>query len=130
MLAVLPSMKSPTMSPLAGGGYAVESVVEKKMINLVIPALKDAGATDLVEMADRQDRPVTELQRASSRTRNGRRPSTSRSAWASIAGADGVDYPFHCIEIADGSRSIDVGADVSFDVLAKLGRWEAANIRP
>ena len=27
-----------------------ESVVEKKMINLVIPALRDAGATDLVEM--------------------------------------------------------------------------------
>jgi len=51
VLAVLPSMKSPTMSPLAGGGYAVESVVEKKMINLVIPALIDAGATDLVEMA-------------------------------------------------------------------------------
>jgi len=50
VLAVLPSMKSPTLSPLAGGGYAVESVVEKKMINLVIPALRDAGATDLVEM--------------------------------------------------------------------------------
>lgn len=50
VLAVLPSMKSPTMSPLAGGGYAVESVVEKKSINLVIPALLDAGATDLVEM--------------------------------------------------------------------------------
>jgi ATP phosphoribosyltransferase len=51
VLAVLPSMKSPTMSPLAGGGYAVESVVEKRTINLVIPALKEAGATDLVEMA-------------------------------------------------------------------------------
>ncbi len=51
VLDVLPSMKSPTMSPLAGGGYAVESVVEKQMINLVIPALIDAGATDLVEMA-------------------------------------------------------------------------------
>jgi ATP phosphoribosyltransferase len=50
VLAVLPSMKSPTMSPLAGGGYAVESVVEKRSINLVIPALRDAGATDLVEM--------------------------------------------------------------------------------
>lgn len=50
VLEVLPSMKSPTMSPLAGGGYAVESVVEKKTINLVIPALRDAGATDLVEM--------------------------------------------------------------------------------
>ena len=51
VLAVLPSMKSPTMSPLAGGGYAVESVVEKQTINLVIPALREAGATDLVEMA-------------------------------------------------------------------------------
>ncbi|MGB0114108.1 MAG: ATP phosphoribosyltransferase [Ilumatobacteraceae bacterium] len=50
VLAVLPSMKSPTMSTLAGGGYAVESVVEKRKINLVIPALIDAGATDLVEM--------------------------------------------------------------------------------
>jgi len=50
VLAVLPSMKSPTMSPLAGGGYAVESVVEKATINLVIPELIDAGATDLVEM--------------------------------------------------------------------------------
>ena len=51
VLDVLPSMKSPTMSPLAGGGYAVESVVEKQLINLIIPALIDAGATDLVEMA-------------------------------------------------------------------------------
>jgi ATP phosphoribosyltransferase len=50
VLAVLPSMKSPTISPLAGGGYAVESVVEKRTINLVIPALREAGATDLVEM--------------------------------------------------------------------------------
>ncbi len=50
VLAVLPSMKSPTLSPLAGGGYAVESVVEKRTINLVIPELRDAGATDLVEM--------------------------------------------------------------------------------
>ncbi len=51
VLAVLPSMKSPTISQLAGGGYAVETVVEKRSINLIIPALRDAGATDLVEMA-------------------------------------------------------------------------------
>ena len=30
VLAVLPSMKSPTISKLAGGGYAVETVVEKR----------------------------------------------------------------------------------------------------
>ena len=50
VLEVLPSAKSPTVSELAGGGYAVESVVEKRRINLVIPALKDAGATDLLEI--------------------------------------------------------------------------------
>ena len=43
---------------------------------------------------------------------------------------DGVEHPFHCIEIADGSRTIDVGTQVTFDLLAKFGRWEAANIRP
>jgi cold shock CspA family protein len=47
----------------------------------------------------------------------------------SITASDGTRHPFHCIEIADGSRSIAAGAEVSFDVLAKLGRWEAANIR-
>jgi ATP phosphoribosyltransferase len=51
VLAVLPSMKSPTVSPLSGGGYAVESVIEKRTVNLVIPALREAGATDLLEMA-------------------------------------------------------------------------------
>jgi ATP phosphoribosyltransferase len=50
VLDVLPSMKSPTVSPLSDGGYAVESVIEKRTINLVIPALREAGATDLVEM--------------------------------------------------------------------------------
>jgi len=50
VLALLPAAKSPTVSELAGGGYAVESVVEKRTINLVIPALKDAGATDLLEI--------------------------------------------------------------------------------
>jgi cold shock CspA family protein len=43
---------------------------------------------------------------------------------------DGSRLPFHCIVIADGSRSIEVGARVSFDLLAKLGRWEASSIRP
>ncbi len=42
--------------------------------------------------------------------------------------ADGVRYPFHCIEIADGSRDIAVGTEVTFDVLCKLGRYEAASI--
>jgi ATP phosphoribosyltransferase len=50
VLAVLPSAKSPTVSHLANGEMAVESVVEKSTINRVIPALRDAGATDLLEL--------------------------------------------------------------------------------
>jgi len=42
--------------------------------------------------------------------------------------ADDVRYPFHCIEIVDGSRDIAVGTEVTFDVLCKLGRYEAASI--
>jgi cold shock CspA family protein len=48
----------------------------------------------------------------------------------SVSTSDDTAYEFHCIEIADGSRSIEVGLDVSFYLLAKLGRYEAANIRP
>ncbi len=43
---------------------------------------------------------------------------------------DGTVYPFHCIVIADGSRTIEVGSAVRFEVLPKLGRWEADHVRP
>lgn len=46
-----------------------------------------------------------------------------------ITSEDGSEHLFHCIEIADGSRSIAVGAAVLFDLLAKFGRYEAAHIR-
>ncbi|MEX0767065.1 MAG: hypothetical protein WD029_01160 [Microthrixaceae bacterium] len=52
VIAVLPAMKVPTVNELYGGaGYAVETVVPKSQINLLIPALKDAGATDLIELS-------------------------------------------------------------------------------
>ena len=41
---------------------------------------------------------------------------------------DGTRFPFHCIEIADGSRDIPVGQAVQFTLLGKLGRFEAAGI--
>ena len=47
-----------------------------------------------------------------------------------ITSDDGTAFGFHCVSIADGSRTIDVGAAVSFGVLLKLGRREAADIRP
>jgi CspA family cold shock protein len=40
----------------------------------------------------------------------------------------GVVYPFHCVELSDGSRTIEVGTDVTFAVLLKLGRYEASSI--
>ena len=44
--------------------------------------------------------------------------------------SDRASYPFHCTQIADGSRTIDVGADVTFEVRpGPMGRWEAAEIR-
>jgi hypothetical protein len=39
-------------------------------------------------------------------------------------------WPFHCIAIADGTRDIATGTTVVFVALAKLGRWEATDIRP
>ena len=47
----------------------------------------------------------------------------------SVTTDDGSVYEFHCIEIADGTRDIAIGTDVTFDLLAKLGRYEAANLR-
>jgi ATP phosphoribosyltransferase len=52
VLSVLPSMRAPTVSELSGGGaFAVETVVEKSTINTMIPALRDNGATDILEIA-------------------------------------------------------------------------------
>jgi ATP phosphoribosyltransferase len=52
VIDVLPSMKSPTVSKLFGeDAYAVESVVPKSDINILIPALKERGATDIIELA-------------------------------------------------------------------------------
>ena len=43
--------------------------------------------------------------------------------------SDGEVIAFQCIGIADGTRKIDVGADVTFERLPKLGRYEATAIR-
>jgi ATP phosphoribosyltransferase len=52
VVSVLPAMKAPTVSELSGGGgFAVETVVEKSQVNVLIPALKDRGATDIIELA-------------------------------------------------------------------------------
>jgi ATP phosphoribosyltransferase len=51
VIALLPAMRSPTVSELFGGGsYAVETVVPKEAINQLIPQLKDVGASDIIEL--------------------------------------------------------------------------------
>jgi len=51
VLAVLPSMASPTVMPLAAGDLrAVETVVPKRGVNTLLPALRAAGARDILEL--------------------------------------------------------------------------------
>jgi ATP phosphoribosyltransferase len=50
VLGVLPSMSSPTVTSLADGGHAIGTVVPKQGVNTLIPALKAAGARDILEL--------------------------------------------------------------------------------
>jgi ATP phosphoribosyltransferase len=51
VIGLLPAMKTPTVNELyQGQGYAVETVVPKSDINVLIPALRDHGATDIIEL--------------------------------------------------------------------------------
>jgi ATP phosphoribosyltransferase len=51
VIDVLPAMASPTVMPLAHGDLrAVETVVAKQGVNTLIPALKAAGARDILEL--------------------------------------------------------------------------------
>ena len=43
---------------------------------------------------------------------------------------DEVDYPFHCTQIAGGTRDIEVGTAVNFELAPRLGRWEAVELNP
>ena len=48
-----------------------------------------------------------------------------------VVAAGGDSYPFHCTQIADGSRTIAEGTVVAFRVAAAhLGQWEAYGITP
>jgi ATP phosphoribosyltransferase len=51
VIDLLPALKAPTVSKLHNeDGYAVETVVAKAEINVLIPALKDHGATGILEL--------------------------------------------------------------------------------
>jgi cold shock CspA family protein len=46
--------------------------------------------------------------------------------YGTVESDDGRSWFFHCTQIADRTRAINVGARVSFAVAAgRMGRWEA-----
>lgn len=50
VLDILPSMDSPTLNRLANGDFAIETVVEKRVLAELIPRLKENGATGILEI--------------------------------------------------------------------------------
>ena len=47
---ILPAMKRPTISPLAGNEWvALETIIDEKIVREIIPQLKRAGAQDIIE---------------------------------------------------------------------------------
>lgn len=56
VVSALPAMRAPTVSQLSESGfYAVETIVAKSAINILIPQLKALGASDIIEL------PVTKI---------------------------------------------------------------------
>ncbi|MBI3318762.1 MAG: ATP phosphoribosyltransferase [Candidatus Omnitrophica bacterium] len=50
VLAILPAIKKPTVSPLSTGGwFAIETVLDEKVVRNIIPELKKAGGEGLIE---------------------------------------------------------------------------------
>jgi ATP phosphoribosyltransferase len=50
LLKSLPSLRNPTVSPLAQPEWvAVETIVDEKVVHEIIPQLKEAGAEGIIE---------------------------------------------------------------------------------
>ncbi len=106
VIDLLPSMKSPTVNELyAGAGYAVETVVPKATINVLIPALERRGGHRHHRATDLEDRPLTMKTGEVVAVRRRRRVS------ARCESTTARSYFFHCTAIADGTRTIEVGSD-------------------
>lgn len=45
-----------------------------------------------------------------------------------VTGDDGRSYLFHVVEIADGTRTVDIGQPVVFHPLPKIGVVEAGRL--
>ncbi len=55
----------------------------------------------------------------------------AHAGFGTVRAEDGTELFFHCTAIADGSRTIEVGTPVAFELVpGHHGRWEASGIRP
>ena len=93
----------------------------KSAINMLIPALKDARR-HRHHRAARSPRSSTDADRGATATastaRAGRSPFDDAEGYGTVARpSDGAEHFFHCTAIADGTRTIDVGAAVTFEVV-------------
>lgn len=53
------------------------------------------------------------------------------AGYGTITEDGGPERFFHCSAVADGTRHVEVGARVRFEVVpGRMGRWEATDIRP
>jgi len=70
------------------------------------------------------------LPRSSTSTRRGRVAEFDAHRGLGVVTADdGTAFPFHCTQIVDDSRAIEIGAAVEFIVIpGGVGRWEAGAI--
>lgn len=53
------------------------------------------------------------------------------AGYGTIRADDGREVFFHCVAVADGTRTIAPGTPVTFDLApGHHGRWEAVDVRP
>ena len=51
--------------------------------------------------------------------------------YGTVRADGGATYFFHCTAVADGTRTIEVGTAVRFEVVpGRRGRWEGAELTP
>jgi cold shock CspA family protein len=47
-----------------------------------------------------------------------------------VVAESGEQFPFHSTAIVDGTRNVEPGTEVRFEVAPGLGRWEADALQP
>ena len=127
VIALLPALKSPTVSKLFGeDGFAVETVVAKSEINTLIPALNDlrraTGSSSCRSPRSSREGRCTRVAVVEFDDHAGR---------GEVEAGGGLRFPFHCTAIADGTRTIGPTHRCgSASCSVRSARYEATAIAP